>query len=727
MKQWFDGFDATSQSEKKRDQPRIMVGENKQASPVRILVVSDEPETNAKIRAALAGMQEFSIDWVRRQSEAVIRIHESAVDVVFVEFLGSDGDNPNSIRSLVASSPQTPVIILDNGKNDDLVAEAVRAGVRDVLPSDHIDSYSITQVVKRAVERQLVEDALFFEKERASVTLNSIGDAVLCTDLDGKVSYLNAVAESMTGWPRAEASGKTLAEVFRIIDGATRGLARDPMKLAVELNKTVGLTLNCLLVRRDGIEFAIEDSAAPIHDKTGRIVGAVIVFHDVSAARATARQITHSAQHDVLTNLPNRLLLNDRLVQSLSLAERQEHLLAVAFLDLDRFKYVNDSLGHAAGDLLLQSVAQRLQDGLRACDTISRQGGDEFVILLPGLACPEDAGAIARKLLGLLNAPHVIEGQTLHINGSIGISLYPSDGSDGETLIKNADMAMYCAKERGRNNFQFYLSAMNAKAVERQTLESALRFAIDRGEFFLNYQPKVCLKTGKTMGVEALLRWRRPDRGLVPPSQFVPVAEDAGLIVAIGQWALATACRQARAWQLEGMQFLPVSVNVSALEFRDIGFVEKVKAILSETGLPAQFLEMELTEGVLMEDPGPTVSALQELKRMGIRLAVDDFGTGHSSLSYLRQFPIDALKIDRSFVKQITAKTGDSKIISAIIGMAKSLEYLVVAEGIETCEQKSYLQDQGCAQGQGYLFSRPLSAAHFSNYVKGGAADHFIH
>jgi diguanylate cyclase (GGDEF)-like protein/PAS domain S-box-containing protein len=706
---------------------KTMTGTSKKAEPVSVLIISDASETNSRIRAALADGDKFSVDWVRGQSEALVRMNESIVDVVFVEIPLSDGEGSDAIEGLSAISPRRPLIFVDNGNNKDLVAHAASRGDGEVVPVQYLDAYTLTYIIKRAVERRLVEDALFFEKERASITLNSIGDAVLCTDLEGKVSYLNAVAESMTGWSRSEASGRVLAEVFKIIDGTTRELARDPMKLAIQQNKTVGLTLNCLLVRRDGREFAIEDSAAPIHDKVGRIVGAVIVFHDVSAARATARQMTHSAQHDALTNLPNRLLFNDRLLQSLSLAERQEHLLAVIFLDLDRFKDINDSLGHAAGDLLLQSVSQRLQDGLRACDTISRQGGDEFVILLPGLVSAEDAAAIARKLLGLLNAPHFVEGQSVHVNGSIGISLYPSDGCDGETLIRNADAAMYCAKERGRNNFQFYHAASNAKALERRTLESALRFAIDRGEFFLNYQPKVCLKTGKTVGVEALLRWRRPDRGLIPPSQFVPVAEDEGLMVSIGQWVLSAACRQARAWQLEGMPFLPMSVNVSALEFRDPSFLQTVRAILSETRLPTQFLEMELSERLLVGDVGPINRALRELKRLGVRLAVDDFGAGRPSLNSLRDFPIDTVKIDSSLIKQIPGQSENSRIVSTIIEMANSLEYLVVAEGVETREQKAYLQEQGCAQAQGYLFSRPLSAAHFSSYLKGGATNPFIH
>jgi diguanylate cyclase len=384
-------------------------------------------------------------------------------------------------------------------------------------------------------------------------------------------------------------------------------------------------------------------------------------------------------------------------------------------------------LGHATGDKLLQSVSKRLLAGVRGSDTVSRQGGDEFVILLSEINHPEDAATSARKLLLSLNAPHSIDGHDLDIAGSIGISAYPEDGEDAETLIKNADTAMYHAKEKGRNNFQFFKPEMNRRALERQSLEGSLRHAIDRGEFLLHYQPKVNLLTGQITGVEALIRWQQSDRGLVPPSQFVPIAEDCGLILPIGRWVLREACRQARAWQCAGLPRLPVAVNVSAVEFRDEGFVDGVRTVLLETGLEAQYLELELTEGVLMEDAESTAALLQELKRMGVHLAVDDFGTGYSSLSYLRQFPIDILKIDRSFVQQITADSEDSLIVSAIINMGKSLKHVVVAEGIETQEQRAYLQSQHCAEGQGYFFGRPVPAAQFAHLLQMGTTETVVH
>jgi len=697
------------------------VTNNNHAYPTpRILLVENDPDAAHGIRSALAATVDgsFDVEWVRKLSESLTRMNQRGIDAVLLNLCLPDCRGLETFDKLFIAAPDVPILILGGNDNEAFAKQAVERGAQDYLQADHRDSYSLQRALRTVIERKVVEDALYEEKERTLVTLNSIGDAVLCSDISGKITYLNLVAETMTGWCREEATGQPLAEVFRIIDSATRKNARDPGKMAVEQNMTVGPIVDCVLIRRDGFESAIEDSAAPIHDRAGRVIGAVIVFHDVSAARAISLQMTHAAQHDLVTNLPNRLLLNDRITHSISLARRQNRPLAVIFLDLDHFKYINDSLGHATGDKLLQSVSKRLLAGLRGSDTVSRQGGDEFVILFSEIADPEDLVASAKKILLLLNAPHSIGGHDLLIGGSIGISVYPADGEDAETLIKNADTAMYGAKERGRNNFQFFKAEMNLKAVERQSLEGSLRRAFEREEFLLHYQPKVNLDTGEITGGEALIRWQHPDRGLVPPSQFVPIAEDCGLILQIGRWVLREACSQARAWQNAGLPPLPIAVNVSAVEFRDKGFAERVRTILSETGLEARYLDLELTEGVLMEDAESMVSVLHELKTMGVHLAVDDFGTGYSSLSYLRQFPIDVLKIDQSFVHQISADPDDSTIVSAIIHLAKSLKHLVIAEGIETREQRTYLQAHHCAEGQGNLFSRPLAAAEFAHFLK---------
>ncbi|MBA2660388.1 MAG: EAL domain-containing protein [Nitrosospira sp.] len=434
----------------------------------------------------------------------------------------------------------------------------------------------------------------------------------------------------------------------------------------------------------------------------------------------TKAQLHHLAHHDVLTGLPNRMLLQDRVSQAIELARRQGTRLAVLFMDMDRFKYINDSLGHPVGDQLLQSVAKCLTDCVRHSDTVSRQGGDEFVVLLSTIKHAEDAALSAQKILTALAAPHLIDQLELHVSVSIGISTYPDDGQDAETLIKNADTAMYHAKENGRNNYKFFEQEMNVRAVQRQSIEAGLHRALERQEFVLYYQPKVDLQSNMIVGVEALIRWQHPQRGLVPPSQFLPIAEDGGLILPMGRWVLREACRQAQVWREAGLPPIIVAVNTSALEFRATDFLENIRATLEETSLEPGYLELELTESVLMQDADFTNTVLHGLADLGIKLAIDDFGTGYSSLSYLRRFPIDTLKIDKSFVNQIIKNPDDAAIVSAIISMGKSLKLRVVAEGVETPEQLAFLLAQHCDEGQGYYFGHPAVPKKLAILLKTG-------
>jgi len=433
-----------------------------------------------------------------------------------------------------------------------------------------------------------------------------------------------------------------------------------------------------------------------------------------------ARAIADLAQQDALTGLPNRRLLNERLSQAVALARRRGVQLAILFLDLDRFKNVNDSLGHEVGDKLLRSVSQRLISSVRSSDTVSRQGGDEFVLLLSDVAHGSDAAFAAQKVIDALATPHNIDNQDLHITGSIGISLYPNDGQDAETLLKNADTAMYHAKDRGPNSFQFFKPDMNIRAVERQRIEADLRRALTKREFILHYQPKLNLATGDLTGAEALIRWMHPERGMIRPMQFVPIAEDSGFIVPIGRWVMQEACNQARTWIDAGLPPTPVSVNISALEFRDKDFLDHVVEVLDQTRLDAHFLELELTESVLMQHAKSTASVLKALKDIGVQIAIDDFGTGYSSLSYLRQFPIDVLKIDRSFVHEITAHPDRTPIVSAVISMGRGLKHRVVAEGVETRSQMMFLRASGCGEGQGHYFSEPVAADQFASMLEHG-------
>jgi diguanylate cyclase (GGDEF)-like protein/PAS domain S-box-containing protein len=577
-----------------------------------------------------------------------------------------------------------------------------------------------TAFVRDITARKDMEEALFVEKERAQVTLNSIGDAVACTDISGNITFLNVVAEKMTGWSHKEAQGRPMGDVLEVLDATSRKAHTSPMGLGVGETGTGHSPSNNILVRHDGFEIPIEDSVAPIHDREGQTTGAVIVFRDVSAARAMTLELAHSAEHDVLTGLPNRALLNDRVNQAIILASRHMNKVAVLFLDLDGFKHINDSLGHLAGDKLLQSITQRLRDCVRASDTVSRQGGDEFVVLLAEMEFPEDAAVTARRLLHAVADTHFINQQELHVTTSIGVSVYPDDGLDAETLIKNADTAMYQAKENGRQSFQFFKSSMNERAVERQSIEEGLRRALEHNEFTLQYQPKVNLKKYDITGAEALLRWNPGGRGLVSPAKFIPVAEDSGLILPIGKWVLREACTQARAWADARLPPITIAVNISAVEFRDDGFLEGVFEILKETGLDPKLLELELTESVLMKRVEATGSVLTTLRANGVRVAVDDFGTGYSSLSYLRKFPIDALKIDQSFVRQITTPPKETSIVTAIISMGRSLGLRVIAEGVETRGELLFLQAQRCDEAQGYHFSRPLPPEQFAKLLETG-------
>jgi diguanylate cyclase (GGDEF)-like protein/PAS domain S-box-containing protein len=570
-----------------------------------------------------------------------------------------------------------------------------------------VDGFS--KIIRDITERKALEEALFAERERAQVTLNSIADAVLSTDLSGHVTYLNRVAERMTGWSLAEAIGQPLAEVFNIIDGLTREAAQNPIDAAVHQIKTAARSANCLLVRRDGFESPIEDSAAPIHDSAGQVIGAVIAFRDVSVARAMSLHLARLAQYDALTNLPNRTLFNDRLSQAIALAHRQGAHLALLFVDLDGFKHVNDFYGHAMGDTLLQSVAHRLLACVRRSDTVSRHGGDEFVMLLSHVERVEDAAVAAEKVIAALAAPLRVADRDLLVTASIGISVYPDDALEAETLINAADAAMYHAKENGRSTYQFFRMDMNARSADRQSLERSLRGAVERQELVLHYQPRVNLGTGTMTGVEALVRWRHPRRGLICPSDFVPTAEASGLIIPIGQWVLREACRQARVWQDAHLPLISMAVNVSAVEFRAKGFVEHVSAVLEETQIEPRHLELELTESVLMADAESTTDVLRTLKDVGVQLAVDDFGTGYSSLSSLSRFPIDSLKIDRSLVQAITTDAGDATIVGAVISLGRSLNLRVVAEGVETREQLAVLHAQHCEEGQGSYFSPPVA------------------
>jgi diguanylate cyclase (GGDEF)-like protein/PAS domain S-box-containing protein len=696
-----------------------------------LLLVEDNPGDACLFREMFneQGSHGAELTLVGSMREAEEHLSQCVFDIILLDLGLPDAQGLGAVRRAHAAAPHVPLVVLTGLDDESLAAQALQEGAQDHLIKGQVDARGLLRALRYAIERKIMEETLFVEKERAQVTLNSIGDAVICTDVSGKITFLNIVAEKITGWSWKDAAGRPMVEIFKILDATTRETIPNPMDRAVGQDRTVHLPTNCILMPRSGYEIPIEDSVAPIHDREGQATGAVVVFRDVSKARAMTLQMTHSAQHDFLTGLPNRMLLNDRIGQAIVMATRNMKKVAVLFLDLDGFKHINDSLGHPIGDELLQSIAKRLINCVRGSDSVSRQGGDEFVVLLTEVAHAEDAAITARRILQAVAGAHCISQHDLHVTTSIGVSVYPDDGLDAETLIKNADTAMYQAKENGRQSYQFFKPGMNVRAVERQSIEEGLRRALERQEFVVHYQPKINLRTGEITGAEALIRWIHPNRGLIPPAQFIPVAEDCGLILPIGKWVLREACKQARSWMDAGFPLATMAVNISAMEFRSENFLESVFEILKETDLDPRSLELELTESVLMKRVESSASILQTLRARGVHLAVDDFGTGYSSLSYLRKFPIDALKIDQSFVHQIATTSDDRTIVTAVISMGQSLKLRVVAEGVETREQLDFLQAQQCEEAQGYYFSRPVLPQQFEKLLQTGitAAPVFVH
>ncbi|HEY8118227.1 MAG TPA: EAL domain-containing protein [Methylophilaceae bacterium] len=579
------------------------------------------------------------------------------------------------------------------------------------------------QLITEIEFRKQTEYDLYHEKQRALVTLESIGDGVITTDTQSMVTYLNPVAERMTGWSKRDASGRPILEVFRIINESTRKLAPNPVEIVMAHRQICGLANHSVLLSNDGNEYAVEDSAAPIMDSDGTMMGVVLVFHDVSDARKMAHRMTYLAEHDFLTDLPNRLLLTDRLRQALHSAKRNGTNLALMFVDIDHFKNINDTLGHEIGDQLLKQIASTLSNCLRNTDTISRQGGDEFIILLPDIADDYAPADIAGKLLDVCSTLYMVGDSELSVTASIGIAVYPNDGNTADLLIKNADTAMYYAKSAGRNNFQFFTQEMTQRVTEQMALENSLRKAISNNELVLHYQPMLSISTGEIQGVEALIRWNHPEWGLIGPDRFIPVAEAGGLINSIGNWVLRQACRQNRIWQDMGLPPIRVSINLSVLQFRQPDFLQEITQILLQSGMTPNYLILEVTESISLQGQAEVISWLNTLKEMGVSLAVDDFGTGYSSLSYLKRLPVDIIKIDKSFIRDIASDPNDAAIIIAIISMAHSLKLSVTAEGVETSQQLDFLKANGCDCVQGFMFSHPLPAEDLAALLQNSKSD----
>jgi diguanylate cyclase (GGDEF)-like protein/PAS domain S-box-containing protein len=565
-------------------------------------------------------------------------------------------------------------------------------------------------LVNDVSERKKAERALFEEKQRMQVTLDSIGDAVVVCDTQLRITLLNPVAEAMTGWTESEAIGLPVDEVIQLVDMARGDIPLSPLRVAIRDNRVVALQTDTALLRRSGVETPIEDSAAPIRDSDGLVVGGVMVFRDVSELRTMALKMSHLAQHDYLTDLPNRVLLHDRLSHALaSTSGGFGPPGALMFLDLDHFKTINDSLGHQVGDRVLQEVSRRLLASVREDDTVSRQGGDEFVVLLERLGDPRDAARVAQKMLHMMRAPIEAEGHQLHLSLSIGISLFPQDANDPQTLMMQADTALYHAKQSGRDRFSYFSNSMSEKAAARLQLENDLRDALRDGQLCLVYQPKIMRPEQRITGMEALVRWRMKDGSLAMPADFIPVAEESGLITQLDEWVMHEACRQNKAWQRMGLAAVPVSVNVSLARFDPERLLAHVAEALEHSGLAAHDLQVEFTESQMFSDEGRARTLIEGLHALGVRIALDDFGTGYSSLRYLLQYRFNTLKIDRSFVCGLPDDDKQVAVVRAVVAMARALQADVVAEGVETVAQAEALEQHDCREVQGFLYSHPVA------------------
>jgi diguanylate cyclase len=558
------------------------------------------------------------------------------------------------------------------------------------------------------IDRRFEYQSLLSERKFRSV-IESANDSIILSDRTGTIISWNKAAERIFGFNEKEALGKNLQIIIPDKFKVAHQQGMERYLLAGE-PKVIGNTVELEGLRKDGSEFPIELSLAAWQEE-GTVYFSSII-RDITERKRNEKKINQMVYRDPLTGLPNRLLLNDRLSQALELADETKQTIGIMFIDLDRFKYINDTLGHAVGDQLLIEISKRIQACVGKNDTVCRQGGDEFIVLIPNTTADE-VSKIAQQVIDLFSSSVMVNEQELFVTPSIGIAMYPGDGRDIETLIKNADTAMYRVKEQGKNNFQFYTPEMNEAVTKKMKLEIGLRKALERDEFKIVYQPQIDVETGGIIGVEALLRWHHPEWGTISPAEFIPIAEETGLILQIGEWVLHGACRQNKAWQDAGYAPLRMAVNISSRQFQQSDLVERVSRILRETELAPQYLELELTESII-QDSKYAVAKMQVLKEMGIHLSIDDFGTGYSSLSYLKTFPIHTLKIDQSFTRNIYADPKDASLVETIIAMAHNLDLKVIAEGVETQEQLQFLQQKQCNEAQGYYFSRPISAEELS-------------
>ncbi|MGA8259910.1 MAG: EAL domain-containing protein [Arenicellales bacterium] len=648
---------------------------------------------------------DFAVSWVQVDTEFSLResLQASRPEIVISDYSMPRFDGVAALRIVREMSPHLPFIFLSGTIGEERAIESIREGATDYVLKSNMRR--LPMAVRRALsDARERERARIAEEARARMAaiLEATSDCVAICDPRGALIYLNSAGQSLTGLSNGTLADRTIFSLHP--ESSREVVVAEGWPGAIESGLWEGETT---LLAADGTEVPMSQVIIAHRRTDGEIDYFSTIARDIRERKAYEERITYLANYDALTGLPNRELLGDRAAQAMSFRRYEDRSLALLVIDIDRFKLVNDGYGQAAGDELLRMLSDRLLSTVRDGDTVARLGADSFAILATDLARPDDALTIARKIQAATTTPYLIDGREVRLTVSIGASAFPRDGNDVDSLLRNANAAMHRVKSEGQNGFQFYAANMTRDAADKVELENALRAALDRGELALHYQPQIHLESGRIVGVEALMRWNHPERGSVSPGIFIPIAEHTDLIHLLGKWAFMEACGQLKRWGGDAA-VLRMAVNVSARQFRGPELTKIIERALSASGVQPQLLELELTESVLVEDPEDASQKLNRLKELGVKLAIDDFGTGYSSLSYLSRLPIDCLKIDREFLDRIPGKHYDTAIVQAIISLARSLELDVIAEGIETREQLSFLRDHGCPEGQGFLFARPV-------------------
>lgn len=710
----------------------------------KVLVIEDDPNYFILVNERLSPSRNPLFELIRSKhlQSGLERLGGGDIDVVLLDLMLPDSEGFETFLKLHKAFPSVPVIILTAVDDDELAAQSIAWGAQDYLTKGSFDRELLVKSICYAISRNQAQAQLqkyYQENERSKRTLqdrderfrslvSNIPGAVyrytLAKPGEWKMDFISDAIKGIMGLPTAEFMGQGITTFFERVLPQDLPLLQDAFDKAVREGSMFSVDYR---IRHINGDFRwVHDHGRAIRDEDGRVTHVDGIISDTTERTKEKERFNQLVYYDALTNLPNRELFVDRLDQSIQQARRKKESGAVLALDLDHFKRINDTLGHPIGDQLIKAVSVRLLKVLFDSDTITRLGGGSFMILLPRVAKTEDAENVANKLLSAFKAPFLINEHELFTSCSIGIAIFPNDGEVSDILIKNADAAMHIAKERGKDRFQLFSSSIANNSFERLVLENSLRRALERNEFRLFYQPQLDLHTGKTVGVEALIRWQHPDLGFVPPMEFIPIAEETGLIHPIGEWVLKTACAQKKIWDQQGFAGLQVSVNLSARQFHYATLVDMVGDTIRKSGIDPKCLDLELTESTIMDRLEETTQTLRRLKNMGAHISIDDFGTGYSSLMYLKTFPIDTIKIDKSFVDEVITNPDDQAITQAIISMAHSLKLNVVAEGVETREQLELLRSQSCDVIQGYLYAKPMPAEEVTAFLSNDNAKRIL-